>query len=268
MSDPTGSIAVEKRPFGNGSLIKKIVIGLVVLTALWVLCQLTVLQEDRIIYEWQFEVVGKNMPFLLQGIILTVSVTVVTMIIGLILGMIAALARLSGNRWMGGVAYAYVEFFRTTPLLVQLIWVYYCLPILFNLSFDPFISSCIALGLNVGAFLSEIFRAGITSIPKGQTEAALALGMTSTQTMRRIILPQAITRMLPPIGSTWISLFKDSSLVSTIALADLTYQGRVLATFTYRPMEVLTTVAVLYFVLTYPQSILVNWMHRKYLAAE
>jgi len=139
---------------------------------------------------------------------------------------------------------------------------------LFNLSFDPFISSCIALGLSVGAFLSEIFRAGITSIARGQTEAALALGMTGTQVMRRIILPQAITRMLPPIGSTWISLFKDSSLVSTIALADLTYQGRVLAAFTYRPLEVFTTVAVLYFVLTYPQSILVNWMHRKYLASE
>ncbi len=249
-------------------MARKIAIALIVLVALWVVCQLTVLREDRVVYEWSFNVVWKNMPFLLQGIVMTVSVTVVTMIIGTVLGMVAALARLSGNRWLGAPAYAYVEFFRTTPLLVQLIWVYYCLPILFNLSFDPFISSCIALGLNVGAFLSEIFRAGITSIAKGQTEAALALGMTRTQVMRRIILPQAITRMLPPIGSTWISLFKDSSLVSTIALADLTYQGRVLAAFTYRPLEVFTTIAVLYFVLTYPQSILVNWMHRKYLASE
>jgi polar amino acid transport system permease protein len=249
-------------------MTKRILIGLAVLTALVFLCQFTVLREDRITYEWHFEVVFENLPFLLQGIVVTVTVTVITMITGLILGLIAALARLSGNRWLGRPAYIYVEFFRTTPLLVQIIWVYYCMPILLGISFPDIISASIALSLNVGAYLSEIYRAGITSIARGQTEAALALGMTRAQALRRVILPQAVTRMLPPIGNTWISLFKDSSLVSTIAVADLTYQGRVLAAYNYRPLEVLTTVAVLYFVLTYPQSIAVNWLHRKYLSTE
>lgn len=252
----------------NGFTTRKILVGLAVLTALVLLCQFTVLREDRIAYEWHFEVVLENLPFLLQGIIVTVTVTVIAMASGLILGLLAALARLSGNRWVGRPAYLYVEFFRTTPLLVQIIWIYYCMPILFGVSLPDIVSASLALSLNVGAYLSEIYRAGITSIAKGQTEAALALGMTRYQVMRRIILPQAVTRMLPPIGNTWISLFKDSSLVSTIAVADLTYQGRVLAAYNYRPLEVLTTVAVLYFVLTYPQSLMVNWLHRKYLSTE
>jgi len=249
-------------------IVKNVVIAVGILTVLVLLYKVTALRGDRVHYEWRFDVVIKNLPFLLQGIMMSVAVALASMAVGLITGMVAALARLSKNPWLSASAYCYVEFFRTTPMLVQLVWVYYCLPIIFNLSFGPFASSIIALGLNAGAFFSEIFRAGITSIAKGQTEAALALGMTTRQAFRRIILPQAITRMLPPIGSNWISLIKDSSLVSAIALADLMYRGRVLSSITYRPLEILTVTAILYFLLTYPQSIWVNWLHRKYATAD
>ena len=249
-------------------IVKNVVIAVGILTVLVLLYKVTALRGDRVHYEWRFDVVIKNLPFLLQGIMMSVAVALASMAVGLITGMVAALARLSKNPWLSASAYCYVEFFRTTTMLVQLVWVYYCLPIIFNLSFGPFASSIIALGLNAGAFFSEIFRAGITSIAKGQTEAALALGMTTRQAFRRIILPQAITRMLPPIGSNWISLIKDSSLVSAIALADLMYRGRVLSSITYRPLEILTVTAILYFLLTYPQSIWVNWLHRKYATAD
>ncbi len=249
-------------------IIKNVFVGAAILGMLVLLYRITALGGDRVNYEWRFEVVIKNLPFLLQGIVMSVTVALASMVVGLAAGMIAALARLSKNPWLSASAYCYVEFFRTTPMLVQLVWVYYCLPIIFSLSFGPFASSVIALGLNAGAFFSEIFRAGITSIAKGQTEAALALGMTPRQAFRRIILPQAITRMLPPIGSNWISLIKDSSLVSTIALADLMYRGRVLSSITYRPLEILTVTAILYFLLTYPQSIWVNWLHHKYGTAD
>lgn len=219
-------------------------------------------------YTWRFDVVQENLPFLLQGLWMTFSLTVLCMIAGLLLGLFVALARLSSWRIIHGPAYAYTELFRTTPLLVQIVWVFYVLPLLTGITLTPFYSGLVALGLNVGAFMSEIYRAGILSISRGQMDASLALGMTKFQAMHRTILPQAITRMIPPMATTWVSLFKDTSVLSAIGVTELMFQARHVAVDTYRPLEVFTVTALIYFVITYPQSIGVNYLYKKFRTQE
>jgi polar amino acid transport system permease protein len=121
----------------------------------------------------------------------------------------------------------------------------------------------VALALNVAAFIAEVYRAGITSIPAGQRQAAMALGMTRAQLYRRVLLPQAIVRVIPPLGSYWVSLFKDTSILAVIGVAELMYQGRLVSTDTYRPVEILTGVALIYYVLAYPQSLAVDYLFRR-----
>lgn len=208
-------------------------------------------------YEWHFDVVWNNLPFLLTGLKYTVVLTAVSMGLGLMLGLVIALLRTRFARTRA-VIILYVEIFRTTPLLVQLVWIYDVLPAS-GLRFNSFWSAVIALTLNLGAYLSEIFRAGIMSISKGQTYAGLALGMTPSQVARVVVLPQAIRRVIPPLASMWVGLFKDTSLASAIAVAELSYRANVLAVRTYRPVEILTAVAVLYFVITYPQARAARW---------
>ena len=219
-------------------------------------------------YQWHFEVVWENFPIMLSGIGLTIALSILSMLAGAILGMAIALARLSPWTWLRGLAYCYTELFRTTPLLVQIVWVFYVLPLLTGIAFSPFYSGLVSFGLNIAAFMAEIYRAGITSVGRGQSEASLALGMTNAQVMRRILVPQAVTRMIPPIGTMWISLFKDTSLVSAIGVTELMYQARFLAVDTYRPVEIFTICALIYFVITFPQSIGVNWLYHKYRTRE
>lgn len=219
-------------------------------------------------YQWHFDVVWENFPIMLSGIWLTVLLSILSMLLGAILGMVVALARLSPWAGLRGIAYCYTELFRTTPLLVQIVWVFYVLPLVTGLTLTPFYSGLVAFGLNIAAFMAEIYRAGITSVGRGQSEASLALGMSGAQVMRRILIPQAITRMIPPIGTMWISLFKDTSLVSAIGVTELMYQARFLAVDTYRPVEIFTVCAVIYFVITFPQSIGVNWLYHKYRTRE
>lgn len=219
-------------------------------------------------YTWHFEVVAENFTYLVAGLKITILICVASMTIGMILGLMAALARLSGISFLSAPATAYTEFFRNTPVFTQLVWIYYALPIVTGVTPPSLLTAILAFALNLGAFLSEIYRAGITSISKGQREAAYALGMTSAQAMRRIILPQAIFRVIPPFGSMWVSLFKDTSIVATIAIGDLMYRSRALAVQTYRPLEILTTGAFIYFIVTYPQSRIVDRLHEKYRVRE
>ena len=219
-------------------------------------------------YEWRFEVVWENLPLLVTGLKMTVLLTILAFAVGSVLGLIAALGRLSRFRAFNILASVYVDFFRTTPLLAQLWWMYYVIPIATGVMVPRFETGVIAFGLNIGAFLSEIYRAGIMSISKGQREAAMAIGMTPVQAMRRIILPQAISRMVPPMGSMWVGLFKDTAIVSVIAVKDLMHAARVIAVNTYRPLEILTATALIYFVITYPQARGVDFLHRKFRVAE
>jgi polar amino acid transport system permease protein len=217
-------------------------------------------------YVWDFGAFFKYLPFLLKGMEVTVLVSVLSMVVGAIVGLVVALARLSPLAPLRWSAAFYVDFLRSTPLLIQLVWVFFALPILLGYSLPPIVAGVATLGAYSGAYLAEIFRAGILSIATGQRHAALAIGMTRAQVLRRIVLPQALTRMLPPIASTLITLVKDSSLVSVISVAELMWAAQSLAAISLRPVEVLTGTGLLYVVLTYPLSLVAELTRRRFLA--
>lgn len=215
-------------------------------------------------YEFRPDVAFDNLDFLLRGIRYTLLISFTSMIAGLLIGLFVAVARLSPLRILRWPAYFYTEVFRTLPLLVLLIWMHWTIPILSGITWTAVTTSIVAFSLNLGAFAAENFRAGLMSIGPGQRQAALALGMSESQTLKRVLLPQAIARVIPPTGSLWVGLFKDTSLVSVIAVPDLMYQGRMLSTNLFRPMEILTAVAVIYFIMTYPQARFVDYLYRRF----
>jgi polar amino acid transport system permease protein len=214
-------------------------------------------------YKFQFDVVSNNLGFLLSGIKLTLLVTAAALAGSLVLGLIVALGRMSKKPWLKMPATAYVEVFRNTPALIQLMWVYYCLPILIGIDMSAVPSATLALGVNGAAYVAEIIRGGIQSIDRGQVEAARTLGMSHFQTMRKIVLPQALRRMIPPFVNESVSLLKFSSLVSVLGVADLTYQAQVLSTTTFRPIEIFTFIAVVYFGLCTALSFVANRLERR-----
>jgi polar amino acid transport system permease protein len=200
-------------------------------------------------YTFRFDVVTSNLGFLLSGIKATLLVTAAALLVGGLVGLVVAIGRMSRRRWLYAPATAYVEVFRNTPVLVQLIWVYYCLPILTGINMNAPVSCTLALAVNAAAYISEIIRGGIQGVDRGQVEAARTLGMSYAQTMRKIVLPQAFRRMIPPFVNESVSLLKFSSLVSVLGVADLTYQAQVLSTTTFRPIEIFTFIAIVYFVI-------------------
>ncbi len=200
-------------------------------------------------YTFRFDVVTSNLGFLLSGIKATLLVTVAALAVGLIIGLVVALGRMSRRRWVYAPATVYIEVFRNTPALVQLIWVYYCLPILTGINMNAPVSCTLALAVNGAAYIAEIIRGGIQGVDRGQVEAARTLGMSYAQTMRKIVLPQAFRRMIPPFVNESVSVLKFSSLVSVLGVADLTYQAQVLSTTTFRPIEIFTFLAIVYFVI-------------------
>ena len=200
-------------------------------------------------YSFQFNVVWDNIGWLLEGIRVTLIVTFGSLSSGLVFGLLLGMVRLSERRWLSRLAQVYVEIFRNTPALVQLIWVYYCLPILTGLDLNAITSCTVALALYGTAYIAEIFRAGIKSVDIGQVEAAQSIGLTYMQSMWSVVLPQAVRRMIPPLVNESITLLKFSSLVSVLGVADLTYQAQVLSTTTFRPIEIFTAIAVIYFLL-------------------
>jgi polar amino acid transport system permease protein len=201
--------------------------------------------------------------FVGDGIVITLVTTIVSFVVVLVVGMIGGLARLSRNKLIYGAATLYVEIIRGVPLLVQLLFWYYALPsvlqgignslnipLLADFQADPLGMAVLGLAICYGAYMSEVYRAGIQSIPKGQYEAARSQGMTYFQAMRYIILPQAIRVILPPVGNEFISLLKDSSLVSVVAVADLTRRGREFMSKNFVPVETWVMVGLLYLVMT------------------
>jgi polar amino acid transport system permease protein len=198
---------------------------------------------------------------LLHGLMVTLRITAVSLILSFLLGLVTALFRLSNSFLARALARGYLECIRNTPLLVQLFFIYFVLSPVFDIS--RFASAVLALSLFEGAYASEIFRAGIVSIHRGQWEAAYSLGLNSFDKYRYIILPQAIRRILPPLTNQAISLVKDSALVSTIAIYDLTMQGRAIIAETYLTFELWFTVAAIYLIITLSLSLLVNTMENR-----
>jgi len=210
-----------------------------------------------------WSVVWKHRDALIAGTATTVLLTIATMAIAVPCGIVVAVLRLYAWRPVRALATGYVELFRNLPLILVVYWAFYVLPILTGLGLSPLATGLAALSLNVSAYNAETFRAGINSIRRGQVEAAMALGMTRAQALRRVIVPQALRRILPVLASTWVSLFKDTSLVSVIAVTELAYVSMQVRAQTFRVLEMLTAMAVLYWLLGYPQAKLVDWMQRR-----
>jgi polar amino acid transport system permease protein len=192
---------------------------------------------------------------LLKGIAFTLLYTVGSIFFGLIIGLLVGLLRLSKRWFVNLPLIAYIEAFRCTPLLVQIIWFYYAFPVLVGVDIPAVIAGMLALSLYTGAFYAEIFRGGVISIERGQWDAAQAIGMRHRQVLRHVILPQAIKRMVPPFINQSITQLKNTSLVSTIAVSDLLYQGQLITAATYRPLETYTSIALIYFAILFPLTL-------------
>jgi polar amino acid transport system permease protein len=214
-------------------------------------------------YEWDFTVVFENSDLLWQGLWGTLAITGTALAFGLPLGLTLALSRLSTRKWLAWPAGFVIEFFRTTPPLVQLFWFFFALPILMDIQMTPFLAAAITFSIQSSAFFAEVFRAGIVSIERGQWEAACAIGMERPQAMRRIILPQAVKRMIPAFTERSIELMKTTTLVATVSYADLLYQANELAQKSFRPIEVFTATALIYFVVIFGLSLCVQAVERK-----
>ena len=211
-----------------------------------------------------WSVVWANSGALMQGTELTVALAVATMALAIPGGILLALLRLSGSRVLSSASAGFTELFRNLPLILVIYSAYYVMPVAIGVSFSPIVTGLVALALNVSAYNGETFRAGIASIRKGQGEAALALGMSRWQMMREVVLPQALRRVLPILASTWVSLFKDTSLVSVIAVSELAYTAMRIRSQSFRVLEMLTAMAAIYWMLGYPQAKLVDWLNRRY----
>ncbi|MCJ7830737.1 MAG: amino acid ABC transporter permease [Desulfobacterales bacterium] len=210
--------------------------------------------------DWQ--VITHYFPFLVKGAVLTLEISAISLVLGLIFGLVAALSILSHNRLWRWPSLFYVWIIRSTPLLVQLFIIYFGLP-QFGIDLSPFWSGVLGLALNTGAYNAETIRGGILAVDRGQREASRSLGMSGALTMRRIILPQAMRLIIPPLGNNFIILIKDSSLVSTITLVELTLTAQRLIGSTYKPFEMYLMAAVLYAILTSIAALLLGQVERR-----
>jgi polar amino acid transport system permease protein len=215
-------------------------------------------------YEWDFAILWDYRWVFLQGAGVTISFTAAIVVGGLVIGLVAAMCLLSRFAILRAISLGFIELFRCTPILVQLIWCYYALPMLAGIELTPVTASLLALSCYGGAFYAEIIRGGIISIDLGQKDAAAALGMTPALAMRRIILPQALRRMTPALMNQSILQFKNTSLVSVLAVPDLVYQGQMAAHDSFRPLEMYTAVAVAYFAILFPLTLFVRSRERKF----
>jgi polar amino acid transport system permease protein len=214
-------------------------------------------------YQWDFYFLLRYAPLFWRGVLVTLGYTAVTIVIGLIIGLLVGLGRLSRSRLLNVPLIAFIEAFRCTPLLVQIVWFYYALPVLLGIQIPAVVAGIMTLSCYTGVFYAEIFRGGIISLEQGQWDGARALGLRRWHVMRLVILPQAVRRMIPPFVNQSITQLKNTSLVSTIAVPDLLYNGTLITADTYRPLEVYTVIAVIYFALLFPSTLLAQAYERR-----
>ena len=207
-------------------------------------------------------------PDLLVGAKVTLQITILSLLIGTVVGLALALARISRLWFISWPAYAYIEFFRTTPPLVQIVWFYFVIPVLIGYELNSFQAASLALGLNIAAFLAEIFRSGIQGIDITQKDASLVLGLSRIEMYRFVILPQAMRIVLPPTATTVMLLIKGTALASAVGTMELMRVGQLISIETFRPMEVISLVAVAYFIVTYPIAIGARYLERRWRVGE
>lgn len=206
---------------------------------------------------------ARFLPPLLNGALVTIEVSLLAFALALALGLLLAVARLSPLWLIRIPAACYIQFIRGTPLLLQLFVIYYVLPY-GGIVLPPFLAGVFGLTINYAAYMAEVFRSGIGAVAKGQWEASAALGMGRGLALRRIILPQAIRIIIPALGNFFVSIFKDSSLVSVITMRDLMLSGQLLASATFRHFEIFALVAIIYFAISYPASKLSEWLEYRF----
>ncbi|ATQ56431.1 amino acid ABC transporter permease [Paracoccus yeei] len=214
-------------------------------------------------YTLDLGAVTRNMGPLMDGLWVTLQLTLAANVIGVIAGFALALLTTSKLAVLRLPAVLFVEFFRCTPAIVQIVWFFYCVPMIFNVFWGPVFMGIIALGLNLTAFNAEAYRASIQAVPREHLDAGIALGLSPTQRVLNIVLPQALRNSVPVLLTNGIGIFQQSALVAIVGVADLMYQGKTLATATYRPIETFTVVALIYLAISYPVGQFVNWLERR-----
>jgi polar amino acid transport system permease protein len=206
-------------------------------------------------YEFDFATIIENADLLVRGVRLTLALWALSFAFAMVAGLFIGLARGSHARWLNWPATAYVEVFRNTPVLVQLVWFYYAFPVLTGVQMSAFVAATLGLCLNTSAYCAEIYRGGVQSIVRGQWEAGRALGMARWTLMRRIVLPQAVRRMIPAFTNRGVELAKMTSIASVITVQEMMYEARSLSSQTFLPLEAFSVVAVIYFLLIWPGSL-------------
>jgi polar amino acid transport system permease protein len=214
-------------------------------------------------YTFRWDVVFSNLPFLLSGVWMTLLISALTLMISVVLGMAVALADMSRLWVFRALARVWGEGVRNTPILVQLLWMYYVLPIVFGLMISAFTACVIGLSIYSSAFIAEVYRAGIHSVPRGHLEAAQVLGMSRFDSFVRIVVPQAVRTILPPLAGNFVQLIKYSSLAAVLSVADVTKRAMELSAATFRPLETFSAVAVIYFAICWPLTQAIRMWERR-----
>lgn len=214
-------------------------------------------------YEWDFGFVLKHSDVLWSGFLGTLKLGLVSLVLGAIIGLVLALLRMSRHRVLSWSSTAVIEFLRITPALALLFWVYYAMPIVIGVTLDAYTAGVITLSVQSGAFFAEVYRAGIQSIEKSQWEGGKAIGMTMPQLMWRIIMPQAVRRMIPPFTERSFELMKGTTQVATITYGELLYSALVLSAQLYRPLEIISIVAVFFFTMLTLASIALRYLEHR-----
>jgi His/Glu/Gln/Arg/opine family amino acid ABC transporter permease subunit len=214
-------------------------------------------------YQFRWDVIPNNFDFLMSGLQMTLIISATALVFAMIGGLLLAVVDMSRYVAVRAMGLAIGEIIRNTPILVQLLWVYYVLPIVFNIRISSFAAILIGLSVYMAAFMSEVYRAGIQAVPKGHREAAQVLGLTPFQSFYRIVMPQAIRFTLPPLASNFVQLIKFSSLGAVISVTEITRRGMELSSSTFRPLEIFSFIAVVYFFICWPLSMAIRiWEHR------
>ncbi len=214
-------------------------------------------------YTFRWDVITRNFAFLIGGLEYTLILSALTLLLAMIGGLVIATLDLSSHRPLRIIGITVGELVRNTPVLVQLLWVYYVLPIVFGINLSAFTALVVGLSIYSSAFIGEVYRAGIQAVPQGHREAARVLGMSPFQTFRRIVLPQAIRMTLPPLAANFVQLIKYSSLGSVISVGEITRRGMELSSSTFRPLEIFTFIAVVYFLICWPLAMAIRTWERR-----
>jgi polar amino acid transport system permease protein len=214
-------------------------------------------------YQFRWDIISGNLDFLLSGLQMTLFISAITLVLAMIGGLALAVMDLSRYWPIRIVGLSFGEIIRNTPILVQLLWVYYVLPIVFGLDISALAAIIIGLSVYSSAFIAEVYRAGIQAVPVGHREAAQVLGMTPVQSFYRIVLPQAVRMTLPPLAANFVQLIKYSSLGAVISVSEITRRGMELSSSIFRPLEIFTFVAVVYFFICWPLAMGIRYWERR-----